>query len=178
MIAAAMLDRLLHHSAVLHIDGESYRIRAHRARAEALRKVVAPRVTPRVPPLRPPAARGRRHASAGSAATRMRPSDPACIAATNAGSAPSALTLVAGGFWMNLRLGQFQFGGQESWPSAVFTSMYAFHGRGLGPGLNCSVSSGSCPLTFSYGWGAVESLVGLLLEITFIATFTQRLLRR
>jgi len=42
MIAAAMLDRLLHHSAVLHIDGESYRMRAHRARAEALRKAVAP----------------------------------------------------------------------------------------------------------------------------------------
>jgi len=42
MIAAAMLDRLLHHSAVLHIDGESYRMRAHRARVEALRKAVAP----------------------------------------------------------------------------------------------------------------------------------------
>jgi len=42
MIAAAMLDRLLHHSAVFHIDGESYRMRAHRARAEALRKAVAP----------------------------------------------------------------------------------------------------------------------------------------
>jgi DNA replication protein DnaC len=37
MIAAAMLDRLLHRSVVLQIDGESYRMRAHRARAEALR---------------------------------------------------------------------------------------------------------------------------------------------
>jgi DNA replication protein DnaC len=37
MIAAAMLDRLLHRSVVLQIEGESYRMRAHRARAEALR---------------------------------------------------------------------------------------------------------------------------------------------
>jgi hypothetical protein len=40
MVAAAMLDRLLHKSVVLQIDGESYRMRAHRARAEALRKGV------------------------------------------------------------------------------------------------------------------------------------------
>lgn len=37
MIAAAMLDRLLHRSVVLQIEGESYRMRAHRARSEALR---------------------------------------------------------------------------------------------------------------------------------------------
>lgn len=37
MVAAAMLDRLLHRSVVFNIDGESYRMRAHRARAEALR---------------------------------------------------------------------------------------------------------------------------------------------
>jgi DNA replication protein DnaC len=37
MVAAAMLDRLLHRSVVLNIDGESYRMRAHRARAESLR---------------------------------------------------------------------------------------------------------------------------------------------
>ena len=37
MVAAAMLDRLLHRSVVLNIDGESYRLRAHRARAERLR---------------------------------------------------------------------------------------------------------------------------------------------
>lgn len=35
-----MLDRLLHRSVVLNIDGESYRMRAHRARAENLRKAV------------------------------------------------------------------------------------------------------------------------------------------
>jgi DNA replication protein DnaC len=37
MVAAAMLDRLLHRSVVLNIQGESYRMRAHRARAETLR---------------------------------------------------------------------------------------------------------------------------------------------
>jgi DNA replication protein DnaC len=39
--AAAMLDRLLHRSVVVNIDGPSYRMRAHRARAEATRKAVA-----------------------------------------------------------------------------------------------------------------------------------------
>jgi DNA replication protein DnaC len=42
MIAAAMLDRLLHRSVVLQIDGDSYRMRAHRARAEALRAATRP----------------------------------------------------------------------------------------------------------------------------------------
>ena len=37
MIAAAMLDRLLHRSVVLQIEGESYRMRAHRAQTERLR---------------------------------------------------------------------------------------------------------------------------------------------
>ena len=37
MVAAAMLDRLLHRSVVLSITGESYRMRAHRARASKLR---------------------------------------------------------------------------------------------------------------------------------------------
>jgi DNA replication protein DnaC len=41
MIAGAMLDRLLHRSVVLNIDGDSYRMRSHRARAEASRKAVA-----------------------------------------------------------------------------------------------------------------------------------------
>jgi DNA replication protein DnaC len=36
----AMLDRLLHHSVVFNIEGESYRMRSHRARSEALRKEV------------------------------------------------------------------------------------------------------------------------------------------
>ena len=37
MVAAAMLDRLLRRSVVLNITGESYRMRAHRARAAKLR---------------------------------------------------------------------------------------------------------------------------------------------
>jgi DNA replication protein DnaC len=42
VVAAAMLDRLLHHSTLIQIEGESYRMRAHRARVETLRKAVAP----------------------------------------------------------------------------------------------------------------------------------------
>ena len=44
MVAAAMLDRLLHRSVVFNIDGESYRMRTHRARAEKLTKGVKPTV--------------------------------------------------------------------------------------------------------------------------------------
>jgi hypothetical protein len=35
-----MLDRLLHRSVVFNIDGKSYRMRTHRARAERLTKGV------------------------------------------------------------------------------------------------------------------------------------------
>ena len=38
MLAAAMLDRLLDRSVVLHLDGDSYRLRAHHARAQHLRQ--------------------------------------------------------------------------------------------------------------------------------------------
>lgn len=37
-VAAAMLDRLLHRSVVLNLDGDSYRLRDHHARAEKLRQ--------------------------------------------------------------------------------------------------------------------------------------------
>jgi DNA replication protein DnaC len=40
-VAAAILDRLLHHATVLHIDGDSYRMRGHRARLQQLRDAVA-----------------------------------------------------------------------------------------------------------------------------------------
>ncbi|OLT16998.1 AAA family ATPase [Serinicoccus sp. CUA-874] len=36
-VAAAMLDRLLHRSVVLNLDGDSYRLRAHHAHNDALR---------------------------------------------------------------------------------------------------------------------------------------------
>lgn len=42
-VAVAMLDRLLHRSVVFNIDGESYRMRAHRTRAENFRKAVSRR---------------------------------------------------------------------------------------------------------------------------------------
>jgi len=44
-VAVAMLDRLLHRSVVFNIDGESYRMRPHRARADNLRKAVNPKHT-------------------------------------------------------------------------------------------------------------------------------------
>jgi DNA replication protein DnaC len=37
-VAAAMLDRLLHRSVVLNLDGDSYRLRHHHARADTLRQ--------------------------------------------------------------------------------------------------------------------------------------------
>jgi DNA replication protein DnaC len=40
-VAAAILDRLLHHATVLQIDGDSYRMRGHRARLDQLRAAVA-----------------------------------------------------------------------------------------------------------------------------------------
>ena len=40
MVAGAMLDRLLHRSVVIDITGDSYRMRSHRARAEAVRRAV------------------------------------------------------------------------------------------------------------------------------------------
>ena len=36
-VAAAMLDRLLHRSVVLKLDGDSYRLRDHHARNDTLR---------------------------------------------------------------------------------------------------------------------------------------------
>lgn len=38
MVAAAMLDRLLDRSVVMHLEGESYRMRSHQAHAQNLRK--------------------------------------------------------------------------------------------------------------------------------------------
>jgi len=42
MQAVAILDRLLHHASVLGIEGDSYRMRAHRERLAELRKGVMP----------------------------------------------------------------------------------------------------------------------------------------
>jgi DNA replication protein DnaC len=40
-VAIAILDRLLHHATVLQIDGDSYRMRGHRARLQQLRSTIA-----------------------------------------------------------------------------------------------------------------------------------------
>lgn len=42
MVAAAILDRFLHRATVVQIDGDSYRMRAHRERVEMIRKGVMP----------------------------------------------------------------------------------------------------------------------------------------
>jgi DNA replication protein DnaC len=41
MLAAALIDRLLHRGIIVGIDGPSYRMRSHQARADALRKAAA-----------------------------------------------------------------------------------------------------------------------------------------
>ena len=40
LLAASLLDRLLHRGIVLAIDGPSYRMRAHQQRTEQLRKAI------------------------------------------------------------------------------------------------------------------------------------------
>lgn len=55
---------------------------------------------------------------------------------------------------------------------AVVFSMTSFHGRGFSPSQNIGLSS---PLTIL---AAIEAFVGLLIEITLIATLTQRFFRR
>lgn len=41
VVAAAMLDRLMHRSVIIAIDGDSYRMRAHREHTETLRTAIA-----------------------------------------------------------------------------------------------------------------------------------------
>lgn len=45
-VAAAMLDRLLHRSVVLTLDGDSYRLRDHHARTDTLRRATTGTRTP------------------------------------------------------------------------------------------------------------------------------------
>jgi uncharacterized protein YjbI with pentapeptide repeats len=55
---------------------------------------------------------------------------------------------------------------------AIVFSMTSFHGRGFSPGENIGLSN---PLTIL---AAFEALVGLIIEVTLIATLTQRFFRR
>ncbi len=78
-----------------------------------------------------------------------------------------AYVLVVGGFaavYM-LQAHNWNFG------TALITSIYSFHGRGLGSGSS-SITTGV------RGISAAEAITGLLLEITFIATLTQRIFRQ
>jgi hypothetical protein len=52
---------------------------------------------------------------------------------------------------------------------AVVFSMTSFHGRGFSPGQNITLGNPLAVLA------AAEAFVGLLIEVTFIATFTQRI---
>jgi hypothetical protein len=54
---------------------------------------------------------------------------------------------------------------------ALFTSIISFHGRGFFP-TSFSLADPITPLV------AAEAICGLLIEITFIATFTQRFFAR
>ena len=60
---------------------------------------------------------------------------------------------------------------QLAWKEALVVSMTAFHGRGF----FFSTFSPSDPLAFV---SAIEALVGLIIEVTFIATLTQRFFGR
>ena len=52
---------------------------------------------------------------------------------------------------------------------AIVFSMISFHGRGFTPSINVGISSPIAILT------AIEALVGIIIELTLIATLTQRL---
>ncbi len=55
-------------------------------------------------------------------------------------------------------------------PDAIVYSLTSFHGRGFFPGLETKPSLHD-PLVML---AAIEAVVGLFIEISFIATFTQR----
>ncbi|MGH3322117.1 MAG: hypothetical protein ACRDN9_18480 [Streptosporangiaceae bacterium] len=42
MLAAALLDRLLHRGVICAVDGPSYRMHAHQQRTDALRRALHP----------------------------------------------------------------------------------------------------------------------------------------
>jgi hypothetical protein len=58
-----------------------------------------------------------------------------------------------------------------SWNEAIVVSLTAFHGRGF---FSTAFSPGGPQAALA----AVEAVIGLLIEIAFIATFTQRLFAR
>jgi len=78
-------------------------------------------------------------------------------------------------FWylvtiLGFALAYFVFGHLPFLPDALIFSLTSFHGRGFFPGLG-SENSLHNPLVIM---AAFEAVIGLLIEISFIATFTQR----
>ena len=71
-----------------------------------------------------------------------------------------------GGFTMSYTT----FGHLPLFPDALVFSLMSFHGRGFFPSLNGEPTLHSPLVEFA----ATEAVVGLLIEISFIATFTQR----
>jgi hypothetical protein len=71
--------------------------------------------------------------------------------------------------------GYFALGGANghtlSWNEAIVISMTAFHGRGF-------FQTAFQPGDFQAAVAAIEALLGLLIEIVLIATFTQRFFAR
>ena len=62
------------------------------------------------------------------------------------------------------------FGHLPLFPDAFIFSLTSFHGRGFFPGLGNGTSLQSSLVELA----AIEAVIGLFIEISFIATFTQR----
>jgi hypothetical protein len=78
-------------------------------------------------------------------------------------------------FWyfviiIGFALAYFVFGHLSLFPDALVFSLTSFHGRGFFPGLGNEASLHN-PLVVL---AAVEAVIGLFIEISFIATFTKR----
>ncbi len=66
-------------------------------------------------------------------------------------------------------------GGLPFFPDAFVFSLASFHGRGFFPSLNQQAITLHHPLVVL---ASLEAVIGLLIEISFIATFTQRFFGR
>jgi hypothetical protein len=64
----------------------------------------------------------------------------------------------------------FAFGHLSLFPDAFVFSLMSFHGRGFFPSLSSETSLHNQVVEIA----AIEAVLGLLIEISFIATFTQR----
>lgn len=72
-------------------------------------------------------------------------------------------------------LAYFAIGHLPFWPDALVYSLTSFHGRGFLPNLDGQLVTLHYPLVVM---AAFEAVIGLLIEISFIATFTQRFFGR